>query len=125
MAIDFTRVTIPAKTEQRAKAALWLNIGYNIEVETSEGKETRFVSLPFGLPVDTQEPVATNSSSEVFAALQAAKNDLLQQIIAAGMAMKPGESKLVNLQVEMRRVNDAQPVVTHPEQNPFVKKLVL
>ena len=128
MAIDFTKaVSLGSKNKaaDKPKSQLWLNIGYEVEVETSEGKEKRFVSTPYGLPVDSQEPVATNSSNEVYAAMQAAKNNLLEQIIAAGMAMKPGETKLLNLQVELRRVSEAQPIVGQPDQNPFVRKLGL
>lgn len=128
MAIDFNKASLSANKTVKAdrpKAQLWINVGYQVEVETSEGKEMRFVSTPFGMPMDTQEPVPTNSSSEVFAALQSAKNDLLAQIITAGMEMKPGEAKLLNLQVELRRVNEPQAIVTHPDQNPFIRKLSL
>lgn len=129
MAIDFTKASLSTKaaaaTTERVKAQLWANIGYTVEVETTEGKEQRFVNLPFGLPIDTMEMVPTNSSNEVFAALQSAKNDLLKQVIAAGMQMKPGEEKILNLQIQLRRVSEPCAVVNNPDSNPFIKKLAL
>lgn len=133
--IDITRPQFPsaatagaAPKADRPKAQLWINIGYEVEVETTDGaKETRFISTPMGMPVDTQEPVASNSSNKLFAAQQAAKNDLLKQLITAGMDLEPGTSKIVNLQVELRRVQaaDANSLLNDPDVNPMIRKLGL
>ena len=127
--LDFIKKQLQSSTQvdakaDKPKAQLWANIGYSVTVETSAGPETRFISLPYGLPIDTMETVATTSSNEIFSAMQAAKNDLLSQVIAAGMAMKSGESKILNLAIELRRVNDPAPVIASNE-NPFVKALSL
>lgn len=112
----------------RVKAQIWLNLGYEIEVPTSDGTmETRFINLPMGLPLDTMEEVATTSSNEVFAAMQIAKNDLLKQLLAAAADLPAGGERIVNLQVQMRRVNDASANATlaDPSVNPFLRKIAL
>ena len=112
----------------RVKAQIWLNLGYEIEVPTSDGTmETRFINLPMGQPLDTMEEVATTSSNEVFAAMQIAKNDLLKQLLAAAADLPAGGERIVNLQVQMRRVNDASANATlaDPSVNPFLRKIAL
>jgi hypothetical protein len=137
MAIDFTQATFGKKNSGSVgskndlpKAQFWINIGYSVKVPVVEaggkpaGEEDRFVSLPVGIPLDTQEHLATNSRNEGFTAFQTARNDLLDQIHAAAKALKPGEEKILNLQIQLRRINeDAAPIAA--ADNPFVKKLDL
>uniref|UniRef100_A0AAU6VZP0 RNAP1 subunit A n=1 Tax=Pseudomonas phage Arace01 TaxID=3138526 RepID=A0AAU6VZP0_9VIRU len=106
------------------KAQLWLNIGYPVTVKVDGADEERFVSLPLGIPLDTQEHLATNSRNELFAQFQGARNDLLDQIMDAAKALAPGEDRILNLSIQLRRVNeDAAPVSA--ENNAFVRKLDL
>lgn len=106
------------------KAQLWLNIGYPVTVKVDGADEERFVSLPLGIPLDTQEHLATNSRNELFAQFQGARNDLLDQIMDAAKALGPGEDRILNLSIQLRRVNeDAAPVSA--ENNAFVRKLDL
>lgn len=115
----------PASKADRPKAQLWINLGYSVEVEDTEGnKDIRFINLPMGLPLDTMEEVATNSSNQTFAAMQVAKNDLLKQLVAAGADLKPGEERIVKLEVQLRRVNDAgsNAALADPNVNPFLRK---
>lgn len=135
MAIDISRparlpvgnaASAATGVNERPRALMWINIGYSVDVEITDTNgnksvETQFISLPVGLPVDTMEPVKTNSSNATFAAMQAAKNELLKSIIAAGQGMQPGEAQLVNLQVQLRRVNEESAVVSHPDTNPFIR----
>ena len=126
-AINITKPVFAAATA-RPKAQIWMNLGYEIQVPTSDGTmETRFINLPMGLPLDTMEEVATTSTNEVFAAMQIAKNDLLKQLLAAAADLPPGGERIVNLQVQMRRVNDAAANVqlTDPAVNPFLRKIEL
>ncbi len=105
--------------DDRPKAQFWLNIGYPVTVKTEAGEEQRFVSLPTGIPLDTQEALATNSRNAEFAAFQAARNNLHDQIMAAAAKLQPGEEKLLNLQIQLRRVNEETAPVA-AELNPFV-----
>lgn len=127
-ALDITKPTFGAKktaATDRPKAQLWLNIGYPVEVELADGsKETRFISLPMGLPLDTMEEVPTNSSNAVFANMQAAKNNLFRQLMEAGSALPEGGERLVNLQIQLRRVNGETKVVDN-DSNPFIQPLAL
>lgn len=132
-AINITKPVFAAKTAAatgtaRPKAQIWMNLGYEIQVPATDGTmETRFINLPMGLPLDTMEEVATTSTNEVFAAMQIAKNDLLKQLLAAAADLTPGGERIVNLQVQMRRVNDAAANVqlTDPAVNPFLRKIEL
>ena len=107
-----------ARTDQ-PKAKVWMNIGYYVAAPTAEDPEaTKFVSLPMGLPIDTMQKVKTNSSNQDFAALRTAQNELLDLLIEAGLTLQPGQDEIVNLQVQLRRVNDEQKPVD-PESNPY------
>ena len=122
------KVTAAPAAQARAKAQVWMNIGYEIEVPSTEGTmETRFINLPMGLPLDTMEEVPTTSSNQVFAAMQVAKNDLLKQLLAAAAELAPGQERIVNLQVQLRRVNDANAnaMLADPDVNPFLRKQAL
>lgn len=122
------KTTAAASATARPKAQIWLNLGYEIQVPATDGSmETRFINLPMGLPLDTMEEVATTSTNEVFAAMQIAKNDLLKQLLSAAAALPAGGERIVNLQVQMRRINDAAANVqlSDPSVNPFLRKLAL
>lgn len=130
MAIDFKQFKQPtSKTsassskDERPKAEFWLNIGYPVDVETSEGTEARFVSLPVGIPVDTMEKLSVKSSNEEFSALQSARNDLLDQIMEAAQKLNSGEEVTLNLELRLRRINADKPAIS-PENNPFVRRVI-
>lgn len=118
----------PAATD-KPKATLWLNIGYHIEVEVTAGDgstsmENRFVSLPVGIPVDTMQLLPETSQNQGFAAFQAARNQLLKLVIAAGANLGDGEERPIALELQLRKVSAPQAPVA-PDNNPFLKSLVL
>ena len=133
MAIDFNKTfgvnsgnvqgNGSSNKEDRPKAQLWLNIGYDSGIENDDGT-TRFVSLPTGIPLDTQEHLPVNSRNVEFRAFQSARNDLLEQILAVGKTMQPGEERTLNLSIQLRRVSGEQEAIPSGE-NPFVRKLDL
>ena len=130
MAIDFTKTfgkpaatTKPAATAARPKSQYWLNIGYDSGVAGEDGK-SKFVSLPAGIPLDGQEPLPTNSRNAEFSAFQAARNNLMEQIQAVAEALAPGEEKMLNLQIQLRRINEDAAELP-AEQNAFVRNLSL
>lgn len=129
MAIDFNKTfgsTAPKSTSKAdlPKAQFWINIGYTAEIDTDDGVEKRFISLPMGIPVDTQEKLPTNSSNVLWAMQQAARNDLMEQIMEAAKTLKPGEEAILKLEVQLRHVRDEAPAAT-AENNQFVRKLAL
>lgn len=131
-ALQFNKIfgkTAPAAAaataqDDRPKAQYWLNIGYQAD-GVIEGEDTpRFISLPVGIPLDTMETLPTNSRNQVYALQQAARNDLMAQLIDHAQGLEPGQSTIVNLQIELRRVNeDAGPV--DASHSPFARKLSL
>lgn len=103
------------------KAQFWLNVGYNVEIDTEHGVESRFVSLPIGIPLDTQEKLPTNSRNQQFAQFQAARNDLMDQLLEIAQTLNPSEERILNLEIQLRRVNEENAVSS--TSNPFAKKL--
>ena len=115
----------PAAAPAREKALLWLNVGYVSDVKDEDGTN-RFVSLPLGIPVDSMEALPTNSRNQEYAMFQQARNDLLAQIMEVAKGVKPGEAKILNLQIQLRRVNDESASAPVPATgNPFALKIAL
>lgn len=107
----------------RPKADLWINIGYHISYEKDGETVTKFVSLPVGIPLDTIEALPVKGSNEEWKALQAARNNLMDQLIGAGKELKPGEEMDIGeLTIQLRRVNEEGEVIS-PEANPLAKVL--
>lgn len=99
-------------TENREPSKYWINVGY--EVENPETGEIVFISLPFGIPLDSMRKVVGSNQ------LAEAKNWLLDSILEHMRSMKPGESQVVtNLQVQLRVA--AEPKDVDPSQNPFIR----
>ena len=132
--IDITKQVFGSKpaavavSGKKPPAQYWLNIGYEAEIALDNGGvEKTFINLPMGIPLDNMEEVSTTSSNQVYAAMQIAKNDLLKQLLAAGADMKSGEARTINLQIQLRKVNDvnANAGLADPTVNPFLRKLAL
>lgn len=128
MAIDFTPKKFgsqaPAATtsDDRPKAEFWINLGYESDHVVEETGKPLFISLPNGIPLDTQEHLSTNMSNAQFAAMRSAQNDLLDQLTAHAQHLQPGEDCIITLQVQLRRVKaPAAPI--NPENNPLIKKI--
>jgi hypothetical protein len=114
-----------APANDKPKAQFWLNLGYGVVVEGEDGPENRFVSLASGIPLDGQEVLATNSRNVAFAQLQAARNDLHDQLMELAAQLAPGEDRIVQLEVQLRRVNEDVAVTVDPSRNMFARKLSL
>ena len=114
-----------AKTEERPASKFWLNVGYSVEVPNEDGVlENKFVSLPAGIPLDNIEALPLKGKNAEWNMFQSARNDLLEQLMAAAAQLKPGEEQIVNLEIQLRRVND-EAVVVNKDENPFARKLAL
>ncbi|AHI60058.1 hypothetical protein Ea92_02 [Erwinia phage Ea9-2] len=105
------------------KAEFWLNIGYTAEGAGKDGEDA-FVSLPQGIPLDTQEPLSVKGKNSDWVAFQSARNGLLKQIMQKVSELQPGEETLLNLQVQVRRVNNEEMVID-PADNKFTRSLDL
>jgi hypothetical protein len=118
-----TRQTTDAPArEERPQAQTWLNIGY----VAGEGEDAKFVSLPVGIPLDTQKALDIPRSPE-FAMFRAAQNDLLAQLQAAAAELQPGQDVIIGvdggLAIQLRKV--AGPAETPPVDgtNPYARDL--
>lgn len=96
-----------AGSDDRPKAKVWMNVGYLAQMQNEDGeKEPFFVSLQQGIPIDTLEPVSTSSGNVSWAKKQSARNDLHAKVMEVAAGLEPGETTIVNLQVEVRRVRE-------------------
>lgn len=104
------------------KAQFWINLGYMIG-EGTDGE--RFVSLPVGIPLDTMEKLSTRSTNADFAQFQAARNDLLDQMLNISKTLEPGDFHVIrtegDLAIQIRRVNAEQAAPATDETNPYVR----
>lgn len=130
--IDFAQTfgntkTTPAAKQDRPKAEYWLNVGYDSGVLDDNG-ESRFVSLAQGIPLDTIERLSTNGRNKEFAAFQAARNDLLDQVMSVAQQLEPGQSVVIDtetsLQIQIRRVSEDAAEIPVSE-NQFARQLKL
>lgn len=136
--IDFSKLTNPsnppassngANGAEREKAKFWANIGFTATqpVLDAEGKPTKeteqyFIALPGGIPLDSLKKVPTNSSNASYAARQQATNALYDKVMEVADSLEPGEDRIVNLQVQVRRVREEQPEADL-SQNTFVASM--
>jgi hypothetical protein len=114
--------------EELPKAQTWLNIGYPVETTENGEKVTRFVSLPQGIPLDTQKAIEIKTRNQTFGAFQQAQNELLSQVQAEAAKLAPGGETLIamgesGLYIQLRRVNDAPVTPASGAENQFVRPL--
>ncbi len=128
MALDFTKKTALNNNAKDAakdlpKSQFWMNVGFTAEGAGAEGEDI-FVSLPYGLPLDSMEHVNTKSKNADYTALQQARNSLLDQVKEAAATLQPGESMTVQLEVQIRRVEE-EVEETVSTENKFMRSLKL
>lgn len=93
----------------RTPSQFWLNIGRS----TGEGETARFVRLPLGVAVDGMKPTPIKGSNADYNEFTETGNKMLARVQAICAELAPGESRIIQLEVEVRRVNDevAAPVL--------------
>lgn len=104
--------------EEKVKSQLWVNVGYSIEVEG----EQVFVSIPMGIPVDSIKELPTNTRNAEFNMLNQARNQLLADIASASEDLEPGESHVLELEVQLRRIDKEADPLPAGSSNPFLRK---
>ncbi len=85
-------------------------------------KENRFISIPVGIPLDTQKPINITSRNAVMSEMQAAQNQLLTELQELAAGMDAGGEVMIDLQLQLRRVNDKVEAPTITEASPFARK---
>lgn len=125
---DFARTfgamaSAPDAKADQPKAEVWINLGYEVQVPVEDGMETRFVSLPVGIALDTQKPIDIKTRSPELAQLQAHQNQLLEDLQKHAEGLAPGEETLVNLQIQIRRVKDPVGTVAADGASPYARPI--
>ena len=103
--------------EEKVKSQLWINVGYSIEVEG----ESVFVSIPMGIPVDSVKELPTNTRNTEFNMLNQARNQLLADITSAAEDLEAGESHVLELEVQLRRIDKEPDPLPTGSTNPFLR----
>ena len=103
--------------EEKVKSQLWINVGYSVEVEG----EQVFVSIPMGIPVDSIKELPTNTRNVEFNLLNQARNQLLADITAAAEDLESGESHVLELEVQLRRIDKEADPLPAGSTNPFLR----
>jgi hypothetical protein len=111
---------IAATSTTRPKAEFYINIGCYVTITRDGAPEEVFVSLPFGLALDTmQEADVGNHPTSEYGLIKAAQNALLAKAKEQVGALAPGATMpLPFFSVEARRVGAKEAPVA-AGQNPF------
>lgn len=103
--------------EERIDAEVWLNVG----ILTGDEKYP-IVTLPYGIPIDTQKPLALGRGDNDYAKFLSARNGLLVEIQNAAADLAPGEECIIGgsedgLILQLRRRSAEVAAPTAPEAN--------
>ena len=120
--------SVPAKPTTEAeyeKTEFWINVGYPVTYVNEDNEEvTEFIGLNLGIPLDRVKHMPVKSQNARYNALMAAKNNLLDQLLAAAGELSSGESVDLPLSVELRRIKSDDDIqVISDSDNPFLKKI--
>ena len=107
------------------KTEFWINVGYPVTYVNEDNEEvTEFIGLNLGIPLDRVKHMPVKSQNARYNALMAAKNNLLDQLLAAAGELSSGESVDLPLSVELRRIKSDDDIqVISDSDNPFLKKI--
>lgn len=91
----------------RQEAKVFLNIGYTSEEKDANG-DNIFISLPYGLALDTMPNIRVSDRSQSsYADLQRKKNAFKDALLQAIANMPAGTRKKIKLEVEIYKVSNA------------------
>ena len=98
-AASLIAAALGGKTEAKAEkqqAQIYLNIGITIPLPNAQGEVVdTFVSLPFGLPLDTMTKMVSKGSNTQWNAMVDLKNGLLEALTTLGNAQEAGTGKVL------------------------------
>lgn len=115
-----TETQAPAGEKKTAK--LWLNVGMTIPMPQKDGTVVdTFVSLPLGIPLDTIDAMEARGNSTEWHHMVQAKNWLLSELQNVAGALEPGKHETIEgLEIQLRRVADAQSNGVPSAENPLL-----
>lgn len=89
----------------RPQAEFFINVGVTVPMPDEEGNMVdTFLSLPYGLPLDTMSELVIRGNNEVWNNQAAARNELLKALVKMGGELEVGSGQeLPKLQVQLYR----------------------
>ena len=82
--------------EEKQQAMVYLNVGITIPMPNAEGEVVdTFVSLPFGLPLDTMTKMVARGNNAHWNAMVDLKNGLLEALTTLGLVQEAGTGKVL------------------------------
>ncbi|ECQ2933722.1 hypothetical protein PJM40_0011 [Salmonella phage vB_SenP_UTK0002] len=95
----------PAAGAQRPQAEVFINVGINVQMPNEEGEMVdTFLSLPFGLPLDTMNELVIRGNNQQWNEQAAARNELLKALVKMGEALDAGTgTEMPKLSVQLYR----------------------
>lgn len=89
----------------RPQAEFFINIGVTVPMPDENGNMVdTFLSLPYGLPLDTMSELVIRGNNEVWNNQAAARNELLKALVKMGSELEAGSGQeLPKLQVQLYR----------------------
>ena len=115
----------PTKAD-KPQAMLYLNVGVTLPLPNEQGEIIpTFVSLPFGLPLDTMSKMVAKGSNPSWNSLVEMKNSLLEALVTLGNAQEPGSGKMLpKLEIQIfHRKEQAEPVASANSMELILKAL--
>lgn len=93
---------------ERPQADVYLNIGITVQIPNADGQmEDVFLSLPYGLPLDTMNELVIRGNNTEWNQTAAARNDLLKALVQMGNSLDSGTGKVMaNLEVQLYKRNE-------------------
>lgn len=110
--------------ETKVKSMVWVNVGATLSVKQDDGTMAdEFISMPVGIPLDTQTPMEVRGKNKAWHHKVQAKNMILQMLQAVGEELEPGAGEIIgDLQIQVFRKNDAAEEADSSE-NPLLDQL--
>lgn len=103
--------------QERETNQVWANIG--VVRKDGEGKDV-FVGLPLGVPCDglkAKKVPGSDTDKQDYRNLVIAQNAFLEAFQKHMAGLKPGQEKVLNLQVQIRRIKEGEKVTEADKAN--------
>lgn len=108
--VPTSKTSSDASTQgKRPAAKFWVNVGLR--------RNGKLLTLPMGIPLDNLKSKAVPKQAGDFQSMRKAEAQLWEKIQELMSTMKPGESKTLPFEVEIRKVTEEEQI--EETSNPF------
>jgi hypothetical protein len=111
------------KPADRPQAEIYINVGVTVQMPNEEGEMVDvFLSLPYGLPLDTMSDLVIRGNNQVWNDQAAARNELKAALVKLGESLEQGVGQTMpKLQVQLYRRKEQ---VEHTASNNAVSQIL-